>query len=1516
MRSITAFVAMCGLVISIPLAVYFARNASTTEAGWWDELWNYRKRISLGNSGSSQTSKRVSINTDTATMITDGKLQTDCDDIRFTDINGKLLEHRINANNGIQVTQVSQTSSSASSTSLTFTHTVTSGSNQALVVVYHGMMGNENGQNVTDVTINGTSLTTEQIEVDSTSTSRSYVTSIWTMVDPFDGLTEGVSYDIVVTLSASGTSHVAAAYTLTGVDQSTPAGITASNTTDSVATSTITTGTTSYANSLLVGGSLVRADADYPKINAPAVFSYWQQAGSDNTEAGGAGGYVRTTATGVYSATFGSEEGSNTAFNGALVEMKPVTSTTSCNTATTDLEVLVDSIPAGGTEIFMYYGNNMAASNQSQLVDPTKVVTYDTDSSYDSGSSGTNYAFNHTVTSSLSNPVLVAIVHGLNSQTGSTPFRFSSVTYNGDLMQFRSRWHSYTTNRNLTTEVWILPNPDSGSAYSLSATSNVSIDRFAGAAITMYNVGQFADNDWWTGGNGATVADQTLTFTLSGAARTLIGGAVETTADANQLDVITGTSVYTQDTGNTDNSHISAAGGYRAASPVENTLVIGQSTSTTQHINGAGISLIADQTYTEFTPTSGPTLQSEEKSPGPVLYWKLDEASDNLCTGGVNDICDSTSNLNDGTYSATRASGSSCLLGGCYQFNGTTNLITLPTASDAFVDFAGSEAFSGSAWIYVTTMPTGSDKDAVIAKWDENSNHAAYRLYVENDDSDSTGNIAVQIYDESATQAITATGTTDGIVQNTWYHVAFTFNGGTSGAAGDLKLYVNGSYQAQNILNGSFAGLENLASDFTVADYDTNDSTSGNTAFTGTIDEVKMFAYARSTEHMKNDYLIGSSASGSNVVLGGGLTPMPTPIVRWKFDEGSGAVANNSGSTGSVDNGSITSGAWSLSGKYDKALTFTASTSVTDTITDPGNTNTLSLWVYPTTSVDSKTLITAGKLATDASSRPTYGTCTGTALALNEWTHIVAVSGGAGSCALYQNGVATSTNTTGVTFGTSINVGGSSFTGSIDEVKVYDDALSAAQVKVDFNGDAAINLGSGVNERSAITGGDYQSSLVGYWPLDENTGISTSYDKSGNAYDFALTSIAESNWVPAKYGSGISFDGSNDYASSTSENGNLSISTYSVSTWFKRLTDSGGAENLVDNRDSANDGWRMYINSSDQVICRHNDTGTNSSSTISLDTWYHAMCVADGSSLKLYLNGNIEFTNGAVSGTISETTDLRLAASAFDAAEKFTGVLDNVKVFSSALTPAQVAYEYSRGLPIAWLRFDECLGTTLNNATGTTSFNATWSGSGGTNTSTGNCVSGTSNQAWYNGATGKFGASLDFDGGDDIVSIPNSTFMDFNEGLVNGFTITAWISPDSDGEDDAGYILAKGTNNYCKVGSESGGKVTVSCRVNLATDAEFSATTTIPTGQWSHFGLSWTDDGDDEITIWINGIAHTSSGLYAGATAGENSSLYIGNDTGQANTFDGKIDEVRVYNYELSAQQIRSVMTGGNTRFE
>jgi hypothetical protein len=49
-------------------------------------------------------------------------------------------------------------------------------------------------------------------------------------------------------------------------------------------------------------------------------------------------------------------------------------------------------------------------------------------------------------------------------------------------------------------------------------------------------------------------------------------------------------------------------------------------------------------------------------------------------------------------------------------------------------------------------------------------------------------------------------------------------------------------------------------------------------------------------------------------------------------------------------------------------------------------------------------------------------------------------------------------------------------------------------------------------------------------------------------------------------------------------------------------------------------------------------------------------------------------------------------------------------------------------------------------------------GTGGSNTSSGTCTSGSTSEAWANGATGKFNSSLDFDGTDDYVLIADNNF--------------------------------------------------------------------------------------------------------------------------------------------------------------
>ena len=58
---------------------------------WYNNSWNYRKAITVSNSGSTLSNYQTLIILDTATLITATKLRSDCGDIRITDSDGSTL---------------------------------------------------------------------------------------------------------------------------------------------------------------------------------------------------------------------------------------------------------------------------------------------------------------------------------------------------------------------------------------------------------------------------------------------------------------------------------------------------------------------------------------------------------------------------------------------------------------------------------------------------------------------------------------------------------------------------------------------------------------------------------------------------------------------------------------------------------------------------------------------------------------------------------------------------------------------------------------------------------------------------------------------------------------------------------------------------------------------------------------------------------------------------------------------------------------------------------------------------------------------------------------------------------------------------------------------------------------------------------------------------------------------------------------------------------------------------------
>ena len=85
-------VALGVLVILIPIVYLTLKSPVEAEAAWFNDSWGYRIKTIISNAGSVQTDFQVSIALDTSALVTAGKMQTNCDDLRVTDVNGKLTD--------------------------------------------------------------------------------------------------------------------------------------------------------------------------------------------------------------------------------------------------------------------------------------------------------------------------------------------------------------------------------------------------------------------------------------------------------------------------------------------------------------------------------------------------------------------------------------------------------------------------------------------------------------------------------------------------------------------------------------------------------------------------------------------------------------------------------------------------------------------------------------------------------------------------------------------------------------------------------------------------------------------------------------------------------------------------------------------------------------------------------------------------------------------------------------------------------------------------------------------------------------------------------------------------------------------------------------------------------------------------------------------------------------------------------------------------------------------------------
>jgi hypothetical protein len=256
--------------------------------------------------------------------------------------------------------------------------------------------------------------------------------------------------------------------------------------------------------------------------------------------------------------------------------------------------------------------------------------------------------------------------------------------------------------------------------------------------------------------------------------------------------------------------------------------------------------------------------------------------------------------------------------------------------------------------------------------------------------------------------------------------------------------------------------------------------------------------------------------------------------------------------------------------------------------------------------------------------------------------------------------------------------------GSIDDVRIYNQALTANEIQRIYNATRPSPINTSRTDR--LTSG-----LVGFWSMNgQDVDLSdsgaevkdtTANDNHGDAKNGAKPAIG-------KLGQGYGFDGTDDYIE-VSDNATISFGSgsFTMSTWWK-IT-NGNTDRVLDKRLSGagyelvprNDVVSVYLG--DGSDSPHLDIG---STNINDGEWHHVVATVaapDGAgdrTVTVYVDGSYDGeTTFTDVGDVSSGSDLFVGAANGGSGAVVNGSIDNVRLYDRELSADEVEKLYRLG---------------------------------------------------------------------------------------------------------------------------------------------------------------------------------------------------------------------------------------------
>ena len=391
----------------------------------------------------------------------------------------------------------------------------------------------------------------------------------------------------------------------------------------------------------------------------------------------------------------------------------------------------------------------------------------------------------------------------------------------------------------------------------------------------------------------------------------------------------------------------------------------------------------------------------------------------------------------------------------------------------------------------------------------------------------------------------------------------------------------------------------------------------------------------------------------------------------------------------------------------------------------------------------------------------------------------------------------------------------------------------------------------------------------------------------------------------------VSFDGVDDYVSINGSPLN-NLSSFSVSFWAKPSSATSGVE--VNQKHSGGDRIACTLTSDGYAYIIPQSVSNYGYAQWSqfAGNWIYVCFVFDGSQTgnanraKIYINGresSLTFVGTIPSTTGTNTGNLEFGRRGSELTYS-KGAIDDVRIYNRVLTAAEVQsiYRNSSSPPtsglVCYFPLNEGTGTTVTDSigglTGTLTNGPTWQTQVCPRLRSGRDTT----QSW----------SVSFDGGNDYLTVPSASQIVFSQ--TESFSVSWWISGISDNVD----IIHKGTSttqNAWIVYTFSN-RIYFELRGSTISNRIVKYVGSLPSSGWHHIAFSYNGSSAAAgLVVYVDGLAQSMTTVVDALTStiASTAALEIAR-TFAIGYLSGKIDDLRIYDYALSAADIAKLANG------